>query len=54
MSWQILSHVDQSEPELQLGPQVWVLADEFPQFLTDFDQILQGHSIWHGKCLGEL
>ena len=54
MSWRILSHVDQSEPELQLGPQVGVLADEFPQFLTDFDHTLQGHSIGHGKCLGEL
>ena len=31
-----------------------VLADEFPQFLTDVDQTLQGHSIGHGKCLGEL
>ena len=54
MSWRILSHVDQSEPELQLGPQVGVLADGFPQFLTDLDQTLLGHSVGHEKCPGKL
>ena len=54
MSLIILSPVNRSEPELKLGPEVAVLADGFPQFLTDLDQTLQGHSLGHGKCPGKL
>ena len=46
----ILSPVDPSEPEPQLGPEVGVLADGFPQFLTDLDETWQDYSLVHGKC----
>ena len=42
--------VDQSDPEPQLGPDVGVLADGLPQFLTDLDETLQDYSVGHGKC----
>ena len=50
MSLIILSPVDQSEPEPQLGPEVGVLADGFPQSLTDLDETRRGHSVEHRKC----
>ena len=43
-----MSPVDQSEPEPQLGPEVGVLADGLPQFLTDLDETLQDYSVGHG------
>ena len=49
----ILRPVDQSEPEPQLGPEIGLLADGFPQFLPDFDQTWQGRSVGYRKCPGE-
>ena len=53
MSQTILSPIDQSGPEPQLGPEVGVLADGSLPLLPDFDQTYRGLSMRQSKRPGK-